>query len=185
VPALRAALKEDDPDVRFQAAVALAKADPRHAEAAAAVIVRAVGGRKASHYTAAPILRELGAAVAVPPLGQALDQPDLGVRGAVAAALCRTGLPALPALTGALAGKQAALRRGAALALGKMGPGAQAAVPALGAALKDPDKDVRLQAARALGYVGPGAAGAVPALKAALRGLDRDVRLEAAQPIPA
>jgi hypothetical protein len=73
------------------------------------------------------------------------------------------------------------VRREAALALPKIGPGASEAVPALITALaKDTDADVRIDAASALGQIGPGASEAVPTLSAALaKDTDKFVRYSA------
>src|SRR5437763_1050288 len=72
-------------------------------------------------------------------------------------------------------------RASAALALGKLGPGARAAVPALGAALRDEYEAVREQAAWALGQIGPDAKAAVPALRTALRDSMNSVRRAAGE----
>jgi HEAT repeats len=63
-----------------------------------------------------------------------------------------------------LTATDAAKRRGAATALGKLGAAASPAVPALVEALSDKDATVRRAAAQALGEIGPEASVAAPAL---------------------
>ena len=83
-----------------------------------------------------------------------------------AEALANVGTPAVPALVTALGAKGAPTRRGAALALGKIGRTATDAVPKLAALVKDKDRLVRIEAATALGRIDPdaGARHAVPLL---------------------
>jgi hypothetical protein len=73
----------------------------------------------------------------------------------------------------ALKDKDDRTRRGAAIALGQIGPAAKDAVPALIEVLKDKDDRVRNYAASALGKIGPAA---VPALMEALKDKDINVR---------
>jgi len=77
--------------------------------------------------------------------------------------------------------KDVEVRRSAAKALQKMGPGAKEAVPVLIKALQDKDELVRTNAAFALGRVGPEAEQAVPNLIKALEDEDRNVRVIAVQ----
>ncbi len=73
---------------------------------------------------------------------------------------------AVATLRAALADPSSAVRVGAALALGQIGPAAAGATPALTGALRDADETVRCRAAEALGAIGDSAA--VPALAAEL-----------------
>jgi len=82
------------------------------------------------------------------------------------ASLGRCGAAALPALTKALADANAAVRQGAARALGGIGPAAESAVPALVTAIADHEPLVRESAAEALGRVGPAATFAIAPLVA-------------------
>jgi len=76
-----------------------------------------------------------------------------------AEALANIGEPAVPALLAALDVKDAATRRGAAMALGGIGPkAALSAVPALVRRVSDKDKLVRLEALAALAKISPSAA---------------------------
>lgn len=71
-----------------------------------------------------------------------------------------------PALSAALKSPDMTVRQSAALALGRIGPGAAATVvPALTAALDDPEISVRRSAAESLGQLGPAARSAIPALE--------------------
>jgi HEAT repeat protein len=85
---------------------------------------------------------------------------------------------AIPALIEALKDTDQFVRRGAALALGKIPGDRQVAVPALIEALQDKDESVRESAARSLGSIGQKPESAVPALLAALQE-DRGPRQEA------
>jgi HEAT repeat protein len=90
--------------------------------------------------TAADALARIGAE-AVPPLIEALTDPDAEVRLQATRALARMGLvgrDAVPALITALSDENKLVRQGAARALGQMGPAAREAIPALIQALKDP-----------------------------------------------
>ncbi len=109
---------------------------------------------------AATILSDLAARAlpAAPALIKHLDDTDLNVRTAVAAALEKMGEPVVLPLAGELAAESAARRLQAARVLRNLGPTAQAAVPALVEALKDEDPDVHVAVASALYVVDPEAA---------------------------
>ena len=70
----------------------------------------------------------------------------------------------MPALIKALKDDDCKMRRGAADAVGEIGPEARDAVPALINALKGDGYSVPLSAAHALGAIGPEAKEAIPAL---------------------
>ena len=76
---------------------------------------------------------------------------------------------AVPALASKLGSSDVSLRREAARALGRVGPGASGAVSALVSALSDKDKFVRREAALALGKIGPSAREAAGALQKAAK----------------
>jgi HEAT repeat protein len=88
---------------------------------------------------------------------------------------------AIPDLMRALIDRDEDIRTAAALALGKIGNGPEAAVvvPGLIDALKDSDRHVRQQAAEGLGKIGPRTDRIIPALSGAMRDMDRDVRYAA------
>jgi HEAT repeat protein len=88
----------------------------------------------------------------------------------------------VPALASQLRSSDVYLRREAAKALVRIGPGSAPAVSELTAALQDKDKVVRMESARALGRVGGPARSALPALAtAATRDGDDLVRLAASE----
>jgi hypothetical protein len=115
-------------------------------------IVLVVGGlaRAAEDNPAPPQYREL-----VPPLVEALKDPDGEVRQAAAGALLQIGAEAVGPLVEALKDgkKDKALRANAAYLLGHLGPPAREALPALAGALKDDNPEVRRRAAFAIGSV--------------------------------
>jgi HEAT repeat protein len=75
-----------------------------------------------------------------------------------------------------LGDEEAAVRREAVMALGAIGPEAEAAVPGLLRALDDDDTGVRQEAMTTLGHIGPAARAAIPALLRALR--DKDAQYQ-------
>lgn len=105
-------------------------------------------------------------------LQQALRGKDMWLRMAATAALVSLGEAAVPSLVLALQDEQAAVRRAAAKALGKLGD--TAALADLLRALTDVDANTRRFAAQALGRLGHAAA--VAALGDSLRDTDRKVR---------
>ena len=118
---------------------------------------------------------------AVPPLVEALRDPDRRVRERAASALaimCRPALGAVTPLVAALQDTDAKVRRHAAMALGCIGP-AGPSVAGLVLALKDKEPPVRVTAAEALGMIG--AKEAVPALTEATRDANPVVQRAAQQ----
>ncbi len=79
-------------------------------------------------------------------------------------ALGRIGAAAVPPLVEALRNPDPAVRLKAIEVLGRMGDDAAPAVPDLVRLLNDPDPDVQKSATRTLGRIGPAAQAAVPAL---------------------
>src|SRR5262245_40256138 len=88
------------------------------------------------------------------------------------------GGAAVGQLEQALRDKQGRVRKGAALALGKLGPDAKAAVPSVLEATHDPDADVRLMASEAISHLG---LDALMALFESLRSDDPEMRELAAE----
>jgi HEAT repeat protein len=134
-----------------------------------------------------PVWKELGpeAQAAVPGLLQALQSPDETIRLCATIALGHMGQSilakeAVRALATRLKDSSIAVRRGAACALGKMGPKAAEAVPALIEVLQDIDRDTRVAAALSLGDLGPAASTAVPHLGRAVKDGEVAVRRTAA-----
>jgi len=124
VPALVAALRHAQSDVRRAAARSL--------------------GRLARNEAGSPQRTVL------PALTQALDAPDQRLRHGAAEALGWIGPPAVPELIRALSNDSPAVRRSAARSLGRLGPAAQTAETALTNAVNDPDDSVGQTAYRAL-----------------------------------
>jgi outer membrane protein assembly factor BamB/HEAT repeat protein len=138
-PALRRALKDEDPVVAGDAARALGALGRRASSSVGALVDTLSHGDPYVRIYAAEALASIGpnAARATGALAGALGDPVPGVRWA------------------------------ACEALASMGPAAQAAVPQLIAALKDEFLYVRIFAAGALGSIGPKARSAREALRAA------------------
>ena len=150
VPALAAALRDRNDQVRWRAAEALGKLGP-DAAAAVPALVDALDRSDMLAQEAAKALGRMGGAAR----------------------------PAVSALASALTRDDVYLRREAAKALVKLGPDAEEAVPVLVEALRDKDRTVRAESCKVLGRIGPAARSAVPALKALLRDPDDLVRVQA------
>ena len=135
-------------------------------------------GDVAVRYQAARTLLQFAEASLLPPLLEGLRDEDMYVRVQVTAALIRIGAPAVSGLRQALGDSRPAVRRAAAMALGKIGKADEETLRELRAALGDVDAGQRRFAARALGRLG--GTGAVEDLGAALRDPDARVRDEAA-----
>jgi CubicO group peptidase (beta-lactamase class C family) len=156
--ALIGALKDSDPLVRENAAIALGRLGSA-ARQAVDPLVKALGDEDLYvRGTAAVALGRIGAA-AVPALVRALADENGEVRRSAAIALGRLGASArgaIPALIAGLADRDENVRYAASVALGGLGAAAQDAVPALTEALHDRDPDVRGGAALALQQIAPG-----------------------------
>jgi HEAT repeat protein len=191
VPTLAEVLRGSDNPTRIQAALALWRIDHRTQD-----VLPALTAALRSPFTPlprstltlpgrfgipgappAPLCQQAAEALgqmaeapaAVPPLKQALQDPQLSeYRPYYALALVRinrqSGTVAFPALRDALDRKgpvaglsqeaASAVRRRAAAALGRIAGEVPDAIPALRKALADPDAGVRQEAARALGQTG-------------------------------
>ncbi|MCY3836735.1 MAG: HEAT repeat domain-containing protein [Anaerolineaceae bacterium] len=149
LPTLAALLSDADHSIRYQAAMAIGRILRQKPQ----------GGAERTE--------ELIAA-----LQPALRGEDMWLRMAATAALVSLGEAAVPSLVHALQDDQAAVRRAAAKALGKLGDAA--ALADLLRALTDVDVSTRRFAAQALGRIGHAAA--VAALGDSLRDADRKVR---------
>ncbi|MBA4066530.1 MAG: hypothetical protein C0501_23065 [Isosphaera sp.] len=169
LPALRAALADDDPRVREAVAQAVGQMGPGALPAIAGMLAHqdkyvrrhAVWAIGRLGPAARPVLADLCAA---------LRDPDPRTGSGAAQALGNLGAggaDAVPALTEAMRGTNIVLCRLAAKALSQIGPPALAA---LVAHLQHSDPFVRGEAALALGWMGAPARSAVPLLAAAVRG---------------
>ncbi len=105
---------------------------------------------------AARMLGEIGpeAALAVPDLVRALENPDRGVVSQAAWALGRIGAAAVPSLIPLAQSSNLVERHMAVYALGEIGAGATGALSVLMERLDDPNPDVRSSANYSLGMVG-------------------------------
>src|SRR5258708_36151455 len=93
---------------------------------------------------------------AIPPLIDALTDPNSVVQPVVKAALARIGAPAIPSLITALESDFPTVRNGAAEALGEMGPKADSAIPVLIGKFDDKERPLG-NAGNALAEIGPAA----------------------------
>ena len=133
VPALQAALKDNDDGVCGQAAISLIK----------------IGEARLLIKIGEPAISALVAALKS-------DQKNQVVHEQIVEALVKIGKPAVPALTVALKGSNSEVRGNAAWALGRIGD--NFAVPALIDMLKEGDSWMRQRAAEALGEIGDSSA---------------------------
>jgi HEAT repeat protein len=163
VPALAAALADEDPAVRREVLFALAAIGADAASAAAAIQKSLADPETRNRATAAFALGRIGpsAAAAVPQLQAELTSHDPLVRVASAYGLVfvapdneAIARQALPVLMQGLQNPLAAARRGAAEALGRLGKQARGAEGALRMATHDPDESVRKAALEALEKIG-------------------------------
>lgn len=156
LPALFAALKHPDDQVRGRAARVLGTLGPPVRDAATLPLIEAADdSRYFARQQAEEALGRLWplSADAVPELIRALPQTNGIARLHVPRALASLGpraAQALPALVRLLDDPDAERRGWAALAIGRIGPAANSAVPALNQRLGDHDEFVRRCAAAAL-----------------------------------
>ncbi len=176
--ALHARARHADEEVRYRAVAELDPADAGDAD----VLLAALADASWRVRTAAAERFGAGSVAMVDPLvAMLVSGPDVGARGAAAAALERLGGPAVRPLIDRLGGPEAGLRQAAAAVLGAIGD--PRAVAPLAARLADDDPNVRSAAAEALGKIG--GAESVAALRAAVESDDRTLRLAAIESLAA
>lgn len=167
------ALENDNPATRIDAMVAVE--DAPYPQALPQVALRLRDDEDTGvRFQAAKTLAHFADSATVPDLLDGLRDVDMFVRVHVTDALIRIGLPAVEGLSEALRDENAAVRRAAAKALGKIRH--VDGVKGLRVSLLDVDADVRRFAAQALGRIGDESA--VDVLGEALR--DEDVRVRKA-----
>jgi hypothetical protein len=171
IPPLVDLLKDDDPLVRRDAALALGRLGEEGAEALPALLTATKaedeggqGARKALQLI--PKARRS----LVPALLPFLNAPDATVRLKVVAILCdldEADKECLAALLDLIKRRDSPVRREAARLLYRYGSAARDAVPALIEVVRnDPDAAARNFAINTLGAIGPDAKAAIPVLKA-------------------
>jgi HEAT repeat protein len=183
VEPLRVALDEEDLQVRIGAARALWQIERQFDTK----LLLALAQGEQGYGSLMEVWKDLGpeAQAAVPGLLQALQSPDETMRRCATIVLGHMGpsilaKEALWALAARLKDGSTAVRRGAARALGNMGPKAAEAVPDLVEALQDIDTDTRVEAASSLGNIGPAASSAAPHLGRAVKDAEPPVSRTAA-----
>jgi HEAT repeat protein len=177
LPALIAALQDNDEQIRKVATEALGRFGPMAKPAIPALV----------EVFAVDALRGIGPD-ALPALVALLKDPDVHKRQEVIRVLCdmnpedsKTVTALVPALLAALRDPDAQVRRETASRIGFSLLAPETTVPALLGTLKDDNPDVRRAAAEALVKMGARAGKFVPALVEALRSADEEVRSAAAQ----
>jgi HEAT repeat protein len=112
----------------------------------------------------------------VPPLIEALKDPEWKVREAVAEALgffSRHGKTVIPALMGSLDDDKAEVRKSAILSLGRLGKGSATVEETLSRYADDPNPAIRLNAGVALAFLGKRDKSSIPILIEAIEGKDQ------------
>jgi len=157
VAALRTAASDGEVVVRGQAIFALGRLKASDAESLKAVVAHLSDDDAQVRRAAIRAVRMIGPPpqTTIPLVVKLLSDSDPTVAARALSSISDGGVEVIPALSAALEQREA--RYWACLALGEMGPQAQAAVPALIKALDDDRPEVRLQAAIALGEIGPDA----------------------------
>jgi len=172
---LLAALKNGNPEERIAAIITIEEQQHEEALSEIGQVLRDdfdTGVR----FQAAKTLAHFADPATVPDLLDGLRDVDMFVRVNVTDALIRVGQPAVGGLTDALRDENAAVRRAAAKALGKIRH--VDGTRGLRASLLDVDADVRRFSAQALGRIGDESS--VDVLGEALRDEDARVRKAAA-----
>ncbi len=179
IPVLAESLRDDDPQVRYTAAMALAE----FGQPAVPWLVHALSSDyPAVRTVAAQSLAKMGPAAqkAAPVLTELLTDEYPLVRLAAAEALMRSGASNAPVrvFIDALNGKSTWPKDWAASALGRIGPAGKEAAPSLVRLLSHENKELRLTAAVALAKVDPegGPQKAVPVLVPLLKDEDLDLQ---------
>lgn len=184
LPALKEALKNDQPGAREQAARTMALLGPQAGPAVEELARTLTDPEGDVREAAALALREMkgAAAPAVLALAKSLTEDErVSVRGYAAEALAEIkpeiSQQVIEALVKALGDASPAVQARAALAVATLKERGRPAVPALARALASPDKAVCAQAAYALGKVkAPAGDVAGDLARLAAEGPDRDVR---------
>jgi HEAT repeat protein len=173
------ALKDKEPAVVAQAALALVSVDEGRLETAAAALLPLLNsepGRSQAVYAAVTIGPRMA-----PHVLPSLASRERGIRDAAQHVLASLGEPVVPLLIEALGNEQPLLRAGAASTLGRISNGSRKAIPALVKALKDTEAVVGYRAAVALVVIDSAAAlPAIPVLLDAFRTDAYEGSLEAA-----
>jgi HEAT repeat protein len=182
VPALTAALKSSDADVRGHAANALENigtASHSAANALAGLLDDKDGNvRRAAMDALLGI--GLDAKTLVPILKHAIENPEMDPSLTVPAmnALAEQGDEGIKVLIGEMKNEKGCYW--ATVALGTAGPKAKDAVPDLLQCIGSAEPEMRMEAALTLGNIGPDAKSAIPALTKALTDKEYSVRYAAA-----
>ncbi len=183
IKALAGALRNDNPDIRKNAAFVLGPHGKRAKIAVPALIDALADKSEGVRVWSAHALGEIDAADSSvsAALIRSLRDPSPDVRRVILAVLIRLGPQAsgaASALVDLLQDADAGIRARTCVAYRQIGPYGKAGISALVGRLGDPDPDVRDKAAEALMKIGPEG---VPALARALRERDANVRRAAAE----
>ena len=201
VTTLARATADSDSQLRRSAIEALESIGTAAAPAAPALAAALGDSDRFVRWSAVRALRNIGAAAAncaTPGLARLLEDPDIDIRLAAAAALQQfaptgsaSGIQtvgyapgrlstfartALPPLLRSMRSDDPEVRTAAMRTLRGLGPEARLAVPALCVALSDPNPHIRKVAAETLGAVGSAATEAVGNLRRAAQDADAEVR---------
>ena len=182
VPALIAALKDEDGDVRMEVVRTLREIGPAAEDAVPALITALKDEIWDVRGSAANALREIGPAAedAVPALITALKDEIWDVRGSAADALREIGPAAVPALIAVLKDEDSDVRMEVVRTLGRIGPAAKDAVLEIVRSYRNADPGPKSVIDWALEMIGPAALGSVPDLILMLGDEKREVRRAAA-----
>jgi HEAT repeat protein len=152
VPRLEQLFKDERPTVRIRAGLALWRIAGQTKPAIAALTEALRDPTTSDRAQVLRDLSQLGAAASssASAVLELVDNADILTRNQAVQTLQGFGPAAVPALTAALAEKDARRRRNAADVLSRMGIGARPAQAALERGLKDEDRRVRTACARAL-----------------------------------
>jgi HEAT repeat protein len=190
VPRLAAALTDERPRVRKEAAASLGRLGDKAGKSVPQLQKALQDEVPEVRVEVIAALAEMGAAssVAVPDLLNLLAEPDPAIRFSAIFALGTIGAPAkdaVPVLNRLVKSRNILEQTVAAWALVNITPDAETvklATPILIRALqKSPRVEARLEAAKTLGKIGKGSAAIETALKTALEDGDESVRTEAQQ----
>jgi HEAT repeat protein len=187
VAAVAKLLQDSKPAVRRAAVVTLSQCGPAAAPALLDALKDSDGQTRQWAAFALGSLGSLGEAghTAVPTLVELAKVKDARSRASALEALAKVspaaGGPAVAACQAALQDPEGMVRKAAADALGRIGPGAKEVLPQLLTATKDADGYVRIAAAQALWRISGKITDAKPVLQKCLTDANREFRLEAAR----